>query len=97
MMCPVGTSTLRRRSCAFSESRHHSHWMAEFYPKGWSTSTSHHQKLKRKQSRRRANFRRERGDKLSKSRALDRQLISTKATALLFQRNQKTRTNCLVD
>src|ERR1700716_2919944 len=93
MIFPVGTSILRRRSCAFSESRHRGDWMAEFYLKRWSRSTTHHQKLKRKPSKRRANSRRERGDRLSKSRALDRQFISTKATALLFCRDRKTRTN----
>src|SRR5207302_55756 len=93
MIFPVGTSILRRRSCAFSESPHRDNWMAEFYLKRWSRSTTHHQKLKRKPSKRRANFRRERGGRLSKSRALDRQLISTKVTALLFSRNQKRRTN----
>src|ERR1700732_5222322 len=97
MIYPVGTSILRRRSCAFSESRYHGQWMAEFYPKRWSTSTSHHQKLKRKQSKRRANFRRERGRKPSKAYALGQQLISTKATALLFGRDQKTRTNHPID
>src|SRR4029077_2772163 len=97
MIYPVGTSILRRRSCAFSELRHHGNWMAEFCLKQWSTSTSHHQKLKRKQSKRRANFRRERGGKLSKSPALDQQLISTKATALLFGRDRKTRTNHPID
>src|SRR5438132_6470840 len=93
MICPAGTSILRQRSCAFSESRQRGNWMAEFCPKRWSTSASHHQKLKRKQSKRHANFRRERGDRLSKSRALDRQLISTKATALLLRRDRKTGTN----
>src|SRR5437762_6137551 len=94
-------SILRRRSCAFSGSRRHNNSMAEFCLKRWASpiaaatrtrpvASSTTKRQKQKQSKPRVNLPWARGGRASTSRGLDRQYISMKGMAFLFQGNENS-------
>src|SRR5256885_16326836 len=86
-------------SCEFWETRRHNNSMAEFCLKRWASpiaaatrtrpvANSTTKRQKQKQSKPRVNLPRARGGRASTSRGLDRQYISMKGMAFLFQGNE---------